>query len=104
MSDYAFSSYYCKDGYQNVQWYNNNSCSNSLWLKSYTDQWTMTPMNNSTNVTHYIRSTSDSRGAVGSNHELNVRPVVYLKENVRLLDTNTFMSGSSSYPYLIKLY
>ena len=99
-SDYGFASSSCKDGAQKLYYYNNSSCTGSNWLKKGISEWTMIP-DSSTSFSNVLYV--DSLGFVFANTISNsgpsfgVRPVVYLKTNVKISG-----KGTSSEPFSIE--
>ena len=104
LSDYLNTSI-CKD--KMIDEYDNN-CLNNNWLNTNTEEWTMTikyiePYTNEDNeivtpINNKVYSIGENIKESLSTSNLNIRPVVYLKNNVVLLDGN----GSFEEPYIIR--
>ena len=79
----------------NLSSYNSSSCAGQSWLYKTGYEWTITPSSSAPNSVFYLVSS----GYLGSNaySGSSVRPVLYLKSNVYVVDGN----GSISDPYII---
>ena len=73
-----------------------SDCKNNDWIFNSSYQWTITPRASYSNRVFYMSSS----GFVNGNHTINtngVRPVVFLKSNIKIVDGD----GSSSNPYIL---
>ena len=92
-SDYGFASSSCKDGSQTLFNYHNSSCTGSNWLFKGIGEWTIIPYSGHSHREFNVRSTGFV-GSDGSTDSREVRPVVYLKSNIKVTG-----SGTSGSPY-----
>ena len=101
ISDYGFASSTCKETKYLGDY---DDCTSTNWMFSGNFEWTMIPNDNSDNPTSfedYIGSTGNVVGANNTNRvsaSLGVRPVVYLKANVKISG-----SGTSGSPYTFSI-
>ncbi len=81
--------------------YKNDNCMTNDWLYvSGSDQWTMTPVPHSSNAFDVFYTSL--RGGISSSHDnaaYAIRPTVYLKSNVKIVDG----SGESGDPFILEL-
>ena len=77
--------------------YNTNACGGQAWLLNYVYERTMSPQNTDTSNVLFINMT----GALASNLSIShaVRPVLYLKSNVYIVDGD----GSLTNPYILMM-
>ena len=74
-----------------------SDCMNNDWIFNPSYQWTITPRASNSNRVFYL----GNAGYVDSNSAYNtygVRPVVFLKSNIKIIDGD----GSSSNPYILQ--
>ena len=75
-----------------------SDCKNNDWIFNSSYQWTITPRaSNSYNVFN-VNSTGYLYGTNASDTYIGVRPVVFLKSNIKIVDGD----GSSSNPYILQ--
>ena len=80
-------------------WYSSDfsDCKNNDWIFNSSNQWTITPHASEPGVVFSL----DDTGMVwnrNTNNTLGVRPVVFLKSNIKIVDGD----GSSSNPYILQ--
>lgn len=97
ISDYGYAvSETCKQ----ILWnYYNNTCQDNDWLNNAYDQWTLTPLFDSSLQVTIIHN--DGRGGIDKvdNHWLVLRPVLYLNPSVQIVSGD----GTSSNPYILAM-
>ena len=87
----------------NKELYNWNSsefsdCKNNDWLyESSYYQWTLSPRASNSSTVFYV-STSGSVRSSSANNSNGVRPVAFLKSNIKIVDGN----GTENKPYILK--
>ena len=93
-SDYAFASSSCKDGSKIIRYYDDSSCTGTNWLKKGINEWTIVPYTSHSGFELYVFSSGyvSTLSTIYASSE--VRPVVYLKSNIKVTG-----SGTSGSPY-----
>ena len=102
-SDYGYASSGCRDGSKLLHEYNDNACKNSNWLYLGNDvnEWLLSPHSVTNSSVFYIFNTGIVDSDSVSSNSFAVRPVMFLKSNVGIVDNDR--DGSSSSPYLLEL-
>ena len=79
--------------------YDSTACAGNNWLKSDSDQWTLTPSSSASFYAFYVVAAGDLyiNDRYYGNYGHGVRPSIYLKSNIAIMGG----SGSYSDPYLI---
>ena len=77
--------------------YDSTACAGNNWLKSDSQQWTLTPWSSYSNSTFHVDSFGNLDSSVSSNGS-GARPSIYLKSNIVVLGGD----GSRDFPYIIK--
>ena len=94
LSDYGFASSSCKGGSKTLYEYDNSSCTGSNWLKKGISEWTIIPYSGLSDGELYVTSSGYVDLSYISFSSNGVRPVVYLKSNIKVTG-----SGTSGSPY-----
>ncbi len=74
-----------------------SDCKNNDWIFNSSHQWTITPRASRSNDV-FILDTAGDVGGNSANLTNGVRPVVFLKSNIKIIDGD----GSSSNPYILQ--
>ena len=98
-SDYGYASSGCRNGEQTLNYYGNETCTSTNWLYNNNYEWILTANTMYETVPYNISSTGDLESAFGSSDSRPVKPVAYLKSNVKI----TSGTGTSSDPYQLSL-
>ncbi len=75
-----------------------SDCKNNDWIFNSSIQWTITPRASSSGSVFFVSSTGYLTGNSAYNTNYGVRPVVFLKSNIKIVDGD----GSSSNPYILQ--
>ncbi len=75
-----------------------SDCYNNDWIFNSASQWTITPISSSSIRVFFLVSPGDLNHAYTSDANYGVRPVVFLKSNIKIVDGD----GSSSDPYILQ--
>ena len=77
-------------------WVSVSDCYNNDWIFNSAEQWTITPYASDSRNVFNLRSAGYVRSG-NANNTRGVRPVVFLKSNIKIIDGD----GSSSNPYIL---
>ena len=75
-----------------------SDCKNNDWIFNSSSQWTITPHTSFSYRVFYVSSAVCLRSNLVTNARYGVRPVVFLKSNIKIVDGD----GSSSNPYILQ--
>ena len=75
-----------------------SDCKNNDWIFNSSSQWTITPHTSFSFRVFYVSSAVCLRSNLVTNARYGVRPVVFLKSNIKIVDGD----GSSSNPYILQ--
>ena len=75
-----------------------SDCKNNDWILNSSHQWTITPHASNSYIVFYLISAGYLGNDIASNSYNGVRPVVFLKSNIKIADGD----GSSSNPYILQ--
>ena len=78
-------------------WVSVSDCYNNDWIFNSAEQWTITPYASDSRNVFNLRSAGYVRSG-NANNTRGVRPVVFLKSNIKIIDGD----GSSSNPYILQ--
>ena len=98
-SDYGYASSGCRNGEQTLNYYGNETCTSTNWLYNNNYEWILNANTMYETMPYNISSTGDVELAFGSSDSLPVKPVAYLKSNVKIASG----TGTSSDPYQLSL-
>lgn len=98
-SDYGYASSECRNGEQTLGKYDNEVCTNSNWLYKNIDEWILTASSLYETVPFNIFSTGSIGPAFGSSDSRPVKPVAYLKSNIKIISGD----GTKSNPYELEI-
>ena len=81
-------------------WYSSDfsDCKNNDWIFNPSDQWTITPRASNSDYVFCVDSTGYLDSYLAGYAYRGVRPVVFLKSNIKIVDGD----GSSSNPYILQ--
>lgn len=74
-----------------------SDCKNNDWILNSSHQWTITPRASISYIVFTVRSSGCLNSDIARNPNFGVRPVVFLKSNIKIVDGD----GSSSNPYIL---
>ena len=98
ISDYGYSSKDCYEFYSPHEYNTLESCTSSSWMLAHEFEWTITPAAGYATRVIYISENGSIGRNLGYYHDI-IRPVVFLKTNVKIISG----SGVESDPYILEL-
>ena len=83
----------------NLDSYYTSSCSGQSWMYKAVEEWTITPNSYTYSTVYFLFSSGHPSKSGITNYGYSIRPVLYLKSNVYVVDGN----GSISDPYILSV-